>query len=324
MPKLRFDQFLALFLIACLCLIHGSQKIVAQEKVEQTISELRLIKMAPLPIFTATNSAQLIFSKQELDNLSAQAIYIYDLDSGAVLYEKNAHQPLPPASTTKMMTALIADQIFDKSRILTIDQAAFAQGNTMKLRKGESISVHNLLTGLLIASANDAAFTLADHHPSGYTGFIEQMNQEANKLSLEQTHFENPSGLDQAEHYTTARDLAIIGKKLLDNYFFKQLVATKRIQVIDVSGKIIHQLYNTNALLDNEPGIKGIKTGTTQSAGQVLASYLNKDGKRIIIVVMGSEDRYADTKIIIDWLFINYRWQEMPENFYNKLVIDLQ
>ncbi len=320
MPKFRCDQFLSIFLIVCLCVVCGSQNIVAQEKVEQVILELKLVKVAPLPISTATNSAQLISVKQELDNLSAQAIYIYDLDSGAVLYEKNAHQPLSPASTTKMMTAIVADQVFDKSHILTIDQAAFVQGNTMKLRKNESISVHNLLTGLLIASANDAAFTLADHHPSGYTGFIKQMNQEAGKLSLEQTHFENPSGLDQTDHYTTARDLAIIGKKLLDNYFFKQLVATKQTQVIDISGKIIHQLYNTNVLLDNEPGIKGIKTGTTESAGQVLVSFLSKDDKKIIIVVMGSEDRYADTKTIINWLFANYRWHEIPENFYNRLI----
>lgn len=354
MPKFRFDQYLIIILIAIVTLFCGSQKVVAEQRVEQKIAVLQLLPVAPIPVFVAsesaslasddhlvTASAQLVANNEQknqtntnlpedaknttLENLetpvilpiSAQSAYVYDLDSASVLYQKNAHQPLSPASTTKMMTALVANRVFDPNQIVTINQAALSQGNTMKLQRGEQITVRDLLVGLLIASANDSAFALADFYNGGYVGFVDQMNQLAEELALENAHFQNPSGLDQADHHATARDLAIIGKEILNNHFFKQLVATKNRLVMDVSGKIIHRLYNTNALLDREPGIRGIKTGTTNSAGQVLVSFLERDGRKIIIVVMGSTNRYTDTKTIIDWLFANYQWQDLPVDFYN-------
>lgn len=270
-------------------------------------ASIPLIKAAALPeknVEQSTNLSNLFFN---LDQLSAKAIYVYDFNSASVLYEKNAHQPFLPASTTKIMTALVADHLYQPDQIFTIKEEVLTEGNTMKLQYGEKITAQNLLTGLLVFSANDAAFALASNHPEGYDGFIRQMNDLASQLSLEESRFQNPSGLDQFDHYVTARDLAILAKELLKNPHFAELVSTPQTMVTDVNGKFTHQLYNTNALLGKN-GVKGVKTGTTDGAGQVLVSLVEQNGHTIIIVVMGSEDRYEDTLTIIDQIFADYVW----------------
>ncbi len=310
MPKsksqLRVDQILTIIgLVLLLALIGFNQALTTKPliPIASTMS-LSLIKVADLPVSSSSVETQNI----SLNQVSAKAVYVYDLASGSVLYEKNAHQALLPASTTKIMTALVASKLYPNDQIFTINQEVLTEGNTMKLVRGEKITAQNLMTGLLVFSANDAAFAFASNHPDGYEGFLRQMNQTAKELSLEASQFQNPSGLDQPDHQTTARDLAIMAKKLLQNPQLAALVNTPQTMVTDVNGQYSHQLYNTNALLGKN-GVKGIKTGTTDGAGQVLVSLVEQNGHQIIIVVMGSEDRYADTLAIIKQIFTDYVWE---------------
>ncbi|MGD9129551.1 MAG: hypothetical protein PVJ09_03635 [Candidatus Woesebacteria bacterium] len=313
MPKLRFDQYLTILFICLFFLVQSvvyGQEVDSQSQLSQEIT-LDLIKPSPVAVRTASNSTELAIQDNQLAQLTAQSYLVIDLASSAILLEKEARSLRYPASTTKLMTALVAAKTYPDNRTLVVNKEAFTQGNTMGLRLKEQIAVKELLTGLLVASANDAAFVLASNHPLGYAGFVLEMNQMAEALHLENTRFTNPSGLDDQNHQSTAFDLAIISREFLKNTFLKELVEQKKIIVTDTTGRIKHYLYNTNDLLGSEEGVRGLKTGTTPWAGQVLITLLERDNHQILIVLMNSQDRYRETKEIIDWVFKNYHWEEI-------------
>ena len=235
-----------------------------------------------------------------------------DLDSKAILHAKNPDLKLLPASTTKIMTGLIALENYDLDDIVTIDTLD-SEGQVMELELDEKITVKNLLYGLLVQSGNDAASALANHYPGGESEFVKAMNQKLTDLNLHDTQFQNPSGLDNYGHYTTVHDLALLSVEVIKNQQFLKFVNTQSITVNDTSGEISHELETINQLLGKVPGLKGLKTGWTELAGECLVTYTERQGQQVVVVVLGSLDRFGESKTLIDWAFTNHRWESQPE-----------
>ena len=242
--------------------------------------------------------------------LSGQAALVVDISSGVSLYEKDPDKRLLPASTTKIITALVALDNYSLGDILKVGQIKI-DGQKMGLRYSEEISVENLLYGLLIYSANDAAEVLAQGYMGGRETFVDEMNQKAKDLHLENSLFSNPSGLDGNEHFTTARDLLTVSEYAMKNPEFAKIVSTKEKTIKSVDGKISHKLVNINELLGKVEGVLGVKTGWTENARENLVTYIERDSHKVMLVLLGSQDRFGETKELIDWIFNNYSWEEV-------------
>jgi D-alanyl-D-alanine carboxypeptidase len=240
--------------------------------------------------------------------LTASSIMIKDTDSMVSLYEKDPSLRLFPASTTKIMTALVALENFPLEQVLVVGNHP-VEGNTIKLLAGEEMTVENLLNGLLIGSGNDAALVLAENFPGGLEGFVWAMNQKAKELKMENTHFTNPMGFDQGEHYSTAEDLVRLAIFALKDPVISRIVSTSELTITDVSGAIAHPLKNTNELVGKLEGVKGVKTGWTENAGECLITFIEREDRQVVMVVLGSKDRFGETKTLIDWVFNNFSWE---------------
>lgn len=240
---------------------------------------------------------------------SARSVVVQDAMSKTIMYSKNPDIKLMPASITKVMTALVAlDYWTDLDTLIEVKNEDRAIGQTIKLEKGEHITLKNILYGLLVHSGNDAALAVADNYAGGYTAFVAAMNTKARDLHLDNTTFKNPSGVEQYGHFTTSRDLAILAATALQNPVIAEMASTKHIVVTDITGSIIHDLTTTNELLGLIPGMKGLKTGWTTNAGECLVSYVDRDGHKIIFVVLGSLDRFGDTRVLVDWVYDHHEW----------------
>ncbi len=240
--------------------------------------------------------------------ISAQSAIVVDVDSKAVMYMKNPDLKLHPASTTKMLTALVAIDQYKLDTVASVS-SPLRVGQVMFLQQDENITVENLLKGLLIHSANDAAYVLADLDPNGMDGFVAKMNRKLEAFGIKDSYFLEPAGLSNGRHLSTVHDLAIIGSHLMENDTLVKMVSTKSETVYDVTNAIPHDLIAINQLLDKVPGIKGIKTGWTESAGECFVSYVERDGHRIVTAVLGSYDRFGETVKLVDWAFTNHQWQ---------------
>jgi len=243
-----------------------------------------------------------------MPDLTAHSALVIDYDSGLILYQKNAQATHLPASTTKIMTALVAHDRYDLNQVLIVPELDY-EGQDIKLQYGEQLTFENLLYALLVASANDAAETLAANYPGGRAAFIAAMNQKAQDLSLSNTHFVNPTGFDESGQYTTPFDLIKLAKELLANPLLAQIVATQKTEVYNLDRTLIHPVSNINQLLGQVAGLKGVKTGWTSNAGECLTTYVERDGERIMTAVLGSEDRFGETKQLIDWVYNNFVWR---------------
>lgn len=242
--------------------------------------------------------------------ITARAIVVVDVDSSAVMYQRNANLLLSPASTTKIMTALVALDTYNLADVLTIKNL-LTDGQTMKLFVGEKMTVENLLFGTLVASGNDAAYALADNYPGGVDAFVAAMNEKAKNLKLTQTHFTNPMGFDDANHKMSAMDLANLARVALANPTVAKMVAIPQITISDVSHTYYHPLTNINELVGKIPGVGGIKTGWTEEAGENLVTLVDRSSHKVILVVLHSDDRFSETVALIDWIFSNFRWEEV-------------
>ncbi len=240
--------------------------------------------------------------------ITAKAYLVQDAKTGQVLLEKNADIKLLPASTTKIATALVALEDYSLDDTITIDRASTAIGHTVNLQVGEQLTVHDVLKALLISSGNDAAVALALHHPLGYQGYIDRMNQLVQQLNLNNTNFANVSGVESPNHYTTARDLSVITAYALKNPVFKDIVATQKTIITSVDGRFHHTLTNLNQLIGTVEGVQGVKTGWTPNAKECLVTYTNRDNNQIIVTVLGSNDRFGESKTLIEWTYANYIW----------------
>ena len=235
--------------------------------------------------------------------LTAQGVYVLDLPSFTPVLEKNARERFLPASTAKIITALVAYDVYQPQQVIEVKRLV-SVGQIMGLVLGEKITVENLLYGILVHSANDAAFALAENF--GYQKFVDLMNKKAKELKMENTQFVDPAGLSASfNQYTTPFDLALAARAILKHPYLSKMVSVREIVVSDVDFLYFHRLVNVNRLLGEVPGIGGVKTGYTQEAGQNLISFYKKNNRQFIIVILKSEDRFLDTKNIIDWLSWN-------------------
>jgi D-alanyl-D-alanine carboxypeptidase (penicillin-binding protein 5/6) len=235
---------------------------------------------------------------------TAKAFVVYSPTTQTMLLKENEHLRLMPASTTKMMTALIAITDYDEDEVITITRAVDAIGKSTKFQPGQQFTLESILKAALINSGNDAALAIADHHPHGYQGFINRMNQQVQSWGLKNTHFANVSGVEQANHYASASDLSFIAHQLISRPELATIVSQNTASIQTIDGKQEIYLKNTNELLDEIEGIKGIKTGWTENAGECLITYIDRDFA-IITVMLHSQDRFGETKALIDWVYTN-------------------
>ncbi len=231
--------------------------------------------------------------------VTAEGIYLVDLPSFTPVFERNAQQRFLPASTTKIMTALVAYDLYKPEYIITVKQIT-EEGQVMHLIPGEKITVENLLYGTLVHSANDAAFALANNY--GQEKFMKKVNEKAKSLGMNNSNLKNPAGLDNQNQYTTPFDLTLAARELLKNPYLSKIVSTKEITISDVDFKYFHQLTNVNKLLGEIQGLGGLKTGYTENAGENLVSFYKKNGHQFVIVILKSQDRFNDTRNIIKWI----------------------
>lgn len=258
-----------------------------------------------LPIYPEQIAA--MQAARRLPPLSAQAALLADSDTNQVLATLDARQPRPTASTTKIMTALLALERANLADQVLISPTALVDGSTMGLAAGEVLSVEDLLWGLLLNSGNDAAAALAEHVAGSEAAFVQLMNQRAAELGMVNTLFANPHGLDAPDHYSSAYDLWLVTQEALKYPLFREMVATPAHLA---AGR---QLLNQNELLGSYPGADGVKTGTTVAAGQNLVGSVSQNGHREIAVILGSQDRYSDAAALFDHFFRFWRWAPAPQ-----------
>jgi D-alanyl-D-alanine carboxypeptidase len=227
-----------------------------------------------------------------------------DRASNATLFAKNANMPLPMASTTKLMTVLEALESLSPDQVVSIPEAALVGGAGMGLSAGEQVEVLTLLYGALLPSGNDAAAALALAAEGSEAGFVARMNQQAAEWGLNQTHFANPTGFDAPGHASSALDLAALGRRALANPLVAGIAGQASARIGGYS------LQNTNELLGVYEGAYGVKTGTTDAAGQVLIAAARRPSGDALAVLMSSPDRYGEARRLLDFYFGHWLWRD--------------
>lgn len=243
--------------------------------------------------------------------LTFEAGVVYDLTSDSIVYQKNLHLSLPQASLTKLMTALVASETYDPLQVLTVPDISKVEGNAMDLIQGEQITVEDLLNGLLVFSGNDAAYTLASYHPEGYEGFIAAMNRKSRQLRLTRSSFANPAGLDDTYQYASARDMVLLTRAVLERPELADIISQQFVEVRSVDQRFVHPLYTTHQLIGRYPGVFGGKTGSTESAKECLVTVYDHQGHRYVVVILGSTQRYDDTRVLLNWVRESLSWTEV-------------
>ena len=240
--------------------------------------------------------------------ISAEKAVLMDADTGRLLYEKDADSRSLIASTTKIMTALlICEQCNVLDRMKIPAEAVGIEGSSMYLREGEVLTLQELLYGLMLCSGNDAATALAIYCGGTVEGFVQLMNDKAFRLGLQGTHFENPHGLDSPNHYSTARDLAVLAAYAMENPLFYQTVSTKSVRI---GGR---SLQNHNKLLWRVDGADGVKTGFTKAAGRILVSSATRQGRRLICVTINAGNDWQDHSHLLEDGFSRYTPQQIVQ-----------
>lgn len=229
--------------------------------------------------------------------LSAEAAIVLDDESKVVLFSKNEKLRFSMASTVKIMTALVALDYYKMDDVLTVFDNNIS-GVRVGFQRGEKIRFEDLLYAMLLPSGNDAALTIAQNYPGGTEEFVKKMNEKAKELYLFDTHFSDPAGLQDDGDYTTVLDLGRLASTAMKSEKFSQIVSTKYKTITTADGSRSFELRNLNKLLGTN-GVSGIKTGFTDEAGGVLATSSQQNGKKIIIVVMKSQDRFQDTEKLL-------------------------
>ncbi len=238
---------------------------------------------------TAAILAAVLFLSCPAHAISAQKAILLDAVTGRVLYEKQADEKSLIASTTKIMTALIVcEQCNVLDRMQIPKEAVGIEGSSIYLQEGEVLSLQELLYGMMLHSGNDAATALAIYCGGTVEGFAQLMNDKARMLKMTGSHFVNPHGLDAPDHYSTARDLAILARYAMKNPIFAQTVSTKTVRIGNRS------LTNHNKLLWRVEGAEGVKTGFTRAAGRILVSSAQRQGRRLIAVTIEDGNDWAD------------------------------
>ena len=269
------------------------------------ILSLLFVFISGASLFT---SAKFIPTDSNIPSVSAQSAILLEVDSGTIVYEKNAHIPLPMASTTKIMTAIVALESADPNMAVRISaEAVGIEGSSVYLYEGEVLSLEHLLYALLMESANDAAIAIAIAVSGNVEDFVSLMNQKAASLRLQNTHFTNPHGLDHENHYTSAADLAILAAYSMQNEHFRNIVSTQRITIPLGNQEGVRLLLNHNRLLHSYKGAIGLKTGFTKRSGRCLVSAAERDGVMLIAVTLNAPNDWDDHCDLLDYGFSQFQ-----------------
>lgn len=281
----------------------GYERVTDQAVAQRAVTSPRAILETPeyLPMPTASSDLEL-----SQDN---KASLVYDRATGTVLYEKNADTKLPIASITKVMTALVILQNHSLDETVTVPQLAPQPfgSQAMNISAGEQFKLSEALMGTLIYSANDMAQALAVWDSGSESKFVDKMNAQAKLWGLNNTEFKDATGLSPNGSMSSARDLSILSSIALRSDFFRTATSQPRYSVTTLSGKR-YFVTTTNKLLGTW-GVIGTKTGYTLEAGECLLSLTSRQGHEIIGVILGSSDRFGQTKVLLNTTYANYQWK---------------
>lgn len=259
--------------------------------------------------------------------ISAKNAIAIETSSGRIIYEKDAYKKVPIASTTKIMTAIVAiENNLLTDTVVVSNNAAWTGGSSVDLKKDDEILLSELLYGLMLNSGNDAAVAIAEHTSGSVEEFSKLMNEKAREIGAMNTNFVTPHGLDKDNHYSTAYDMAIITRYALKNETIKKLVSTSTYTMKFKNGKT-KQLSNTNPLLSFYPGISGVKTGYTGLAGKCLVASAKQNNLEIISVTLGdptSKARRTDSVKILDYCFNNYKLYDLKDIYPLNFSVPIQ
>jgi D-alanyl-D-alanine carboxypeptidase (penicillin-binding protein 5/6) len=244
-----------------------------------------------------------------LPNITARSAILMDYASGRVIWAKNEQEKLPPASLTKILTAILILEKGNLEDVVTVgEKPSKVEPSALGLKPGDKITLRDLLTAILVRSANDAAIAAAEYISGSEDEFVSQMNERAKELGALNTHFVNCHGLPAPDHYSTALDIAVLARYALNNPIFASIVALKRAE-IRIWNKEERKLTieSTNKFLSFYPYANGIKTGYTVEAGRCLAASAKKDGWQLIAVILNSKDVWKDAKTLFEYAFNNFQ-----------------
>jgi D-alanyl-D-alanine carboxypeptidase (penicillin-binding protein 5/6) len=305
----KFSFFLLLVISIIIFIFFQVNSLISSQNKSEVVSPvpsfLNIIdnkQVSTLSLWLPT-LANFIGLKSQVPQISAKSAIIFDTTTGKVLYEKDPHEKLPMASLTKIMTAIVAMEYPKKTDNYLVTQSDLVGEDSMGLTAGETLSLDDLLYGLILHSANDASETLAGNYPGGRSAFIKAMNDKAKSLGIKNTHFTNPSGLEgDGTQYTTAYDLLVMTQYALFNFpEFDKVVSTFDYTIAQTDTHKEYDLENETNLLTSYPGVEGVKTGYTPEAGLCLVTYLNYKGHKIIGVILGSDDRRGEMIELLDY-----------------------
>jgi serine-type D-Ala-D-Ala carboxypeptidase (penicillin-binding protein 5/6) len=251
----------------------------------------------------------------EPPDLTARSAILLDQATGRILYSKNAHELLPNASTTKIMTAILAiesGRLADK--VVVSEFASLVEGSSVNLEAGEEKTLEELVYGLILRSGNDAAVAIAEHLAGSVEKFAERMTRRARELGAAQTRFLNPHGLHEEDHITTAYDLALIAAHAMSLPEFREISATESVKISWPGRPYDRVLRNQNKLLGMYDGADGIKTGWTTPAGRCFVGSAAREGWRLVTVVLNAPQMWEDTMALMDFGYEHYRWEAVIQN----------
>ncbi len=274
-------------------------------KICERYRDMKIIKLlSSLLVLSAILTCTPAYASEKIPEVSAKGACLMVAESGQVLYEKNSDKKLPMASTTKLMTALVACERCDLSKPVEVSPDAVGiEGSSVYLKPGEKLLMEELLYALLLESANDAAVAIAIEVSGSIEAFAEHMNETAQRIGMESTHFTNPHGLDDEAHYTTAADLAMLGVCALKNDSLRRIVSTQRKTISMADGEGTRLLVNHNKLLRTYDGAVGMKTGFTKRSGRCLVSAACRDGVTLVAVTLSAPNDWADHAEMLDYGF---------------------
>ncbi len=238
---------------------------------------------------------------QGLPTVEGKAFLLLDQQTGESLFERAADKRFPPASLTKLLTALVVVEEGNLDEVVTVSRRAVSIPGKKILQAGETYRLGDLLTALMVASSNDAALAAAEHVAGSEQAFVKRMNARAKALGLKQTRFANPHGLDAKNHFSTARDLARLTLVALRHPVLAELASLPAAEIAPLNGSRQIPLETTNILLGHYPGLNGVKTGYTRRAGRCLIATAEREGKGVLLVMLGARDRWWAAMDLLDY-----------------------
>jgi serine-type D-Ala-D-Ala carboxypeptidase (penicillin-binding protein 5/6) len=310
MLKMQFrrrNQIFAKILLASACMLSVGLIPNWEDQIKQ-LDKLQVLGRDRERISDTTAAPELAAI---VDNpkITARAALAYDFNSGSILYTYNFDQRLPIASLTKLLSAVVIVESGKMDDIVTVTEEDYKViGPNTGLVMDERIKVSELVKAMLIASHNDSARAVTRHVGGTMEHFVELMNAKADELGMHATHFTNPIGFDDPEHYSTAQDLTLLVQKFMSFDQLAEIVRMKEAEIVPLNVAFTHKVKTTNKLLLEDSSIVGIKTGyTTEAKGNLAIRSIEGDSD-VVTIVLGSDDREGDTRKILDWVHTVYKW----------------